>query len=166
MLRKHAAAMAKLTADKTLKSLVCDYFNLTPRNRALTPLLYQRGLGQADLVLALLRIEHPRSRHYIGLLIGHPITIAPPCLLRYNLHVNTARPSTTRPSRVDNAKITYVQDTNPRQPGTESHLRWPWFQVGRTVAQLRVRGVKRRDIAKAIDFGWIKIEEVQHAASH
>lgn len=164
MLRKHAATMAKLTADKSIKSLICDYFDLRPRSHSLTPLMYKRGLGQADLVLALLRISHPMARTYIGLLIGHPITIGAPCLLRYNPNVNTARPSTTRPTGVDNRRITYVQPTNPRQPGTEAHLRWPWFQHGRTVAQLRVRGVKRRDIRKAADMGWIKLEDVQHAA--
>lgn len=161
MLRKHATALAHMTADKSLKKMVCDYFDLAPRSRSLTPLLYQRGLGQADLVLALLRINHSRARHYIGLLIGHPIVIAPPCLLRYNLNSNASRPSITRPVGNDNRRITFVQDTNPRQPGTESHLRWPWFQVGRTVAQLRVRGVKRRDIRKAADFGWIRLEEVR-----
>lgn len=163
MLRKHAHALALMSADKQIKHAVCEYFTVpkTSRRFALTPILYQRGLGQADLVLALLRISHPRARHYIELLIGHAITICAPCLLSYG-NRNTSRPTVTRPEEPDTRRILWVNPTNPRQPGTQANLRWAWFQVGRSVGQLRVRGVKRRDIRKAADMGWIKLEEATH----
>lgn len=153
MLRKHASTIA--TFPGSLRDMIKRYFNI-PLGTALVPGMYQRGLGQADLVLALLRVTHWDARHRICLLIGKQITVATPCLLYYRTNGHpTQVPSTT----YDDRKITFVVADNPRQNGTEAALRWPLFQVGRTVGQLRVRGVKKRDLRRAVRMGWIKLEE-------
>lgn len=155
MLRKHARTLANINRCGALHAALRTYFNLPSKRMALTPALYQKGLGQADLVLALLRIPHPLSRLFIESLIGHPITIGSPCLLGYRTN---GRPHVVHSDTYDDRRITFVTDTNPRQHGTDAHLRWSLFQVGRTVGQLRVRGCKRRDIRRAARKGWITLE--------
>lgn len=158
MLRKHAAVIAELARDRLLAYHVRTYFCL-PHRTAITPAMYQRGLGQADLVLALLRIEHPRAREFIEKLIGHPIVIGPSCLLMWRTN---GAPVVQRSVDPTDRKIAWVHPTNPRQPGTDAHMRWCQYQVGRTVGQLRTRGVRRRDIRLAARRGWIQFEEVAH----
>ena len=127
--------------------------------------LIDRGLGQADLVLALLRLRDQRTayshtlRVYVELLMGHPIVVGPCCLLRYG-H-DTPRPRAVR--SVDDRRIVHVHSTNPRQPCTPAHLRWCEYRVGRTLGQLYVRGVTRRDVRRALRMGWIKLEEMENA---
>ena len=153
MLRHHARTI--VTMQPSLKAKVRAYFGL-PADVALTPAMYQRGLGQADLVLALLRIEHWNARFVIGLLVGKPITIGSPCLLHYRTNgLPTVVPSTDWDAR----RIASVIPDNPRQPGTDAYLRWHQYQAGRTIGQLRVRGVRRRDIRRALRQGWITLEE-------
>jgi hypothetical protein len=161
MLKKHSLVVAMMNRDTTTAFLLRDYFDL-PRHTTLMSCLLHKQLGQADLVLALLRLRDRRPRNhrvlgaYIELLVGHPITVAPTCLLRYA--TNTSHPRVVR-SR-DERKITFVLGTNPRAPATAAHLRWCEFRVGRSLGQLYVRGVTKRDVRKAVRKGWIKVEEV------
>lgn len=161
MLKKHSLVVTMMNRDTNTAFLLRDYFDL-PRNQTLMASLLSKQLGQADLVLALLRLRDQRlhDRHllgaYIELLVGHHITVAPSCLLRYSLA--SPRPKAVR-SR-DDRRLTYVVPENPRAPATVAHLRWCEFRVGRTLGQLHVRGVTRRDIRKALRKGWIKVEEM------
>src|SRR6266404_4838263 len=124
-----------INRDRATKYLLRDYFQL-PRTQALMPALIGANLGQADLVLSLLRLRDtcrtPYARIYscyITLLVGHPIVVGPRCLLAYrtNGHSTVTRDPAAR-------RITYVAPANPRQPGTPAHARWPDFKVGRTLA--------------------------------
>lgn len=162
MLHLHWKTIAQLATHRDLKYLVRDYFSL-PKSQALMPALLAKRLGQADLVLCLLRLRdqhwgmRTQFESHITSLVGHPIHYGPTCLQSYR----------TGPTRIvrskDERRITFVSTTNPRQPGTEAHLRWCEYRVGRTVGQLLVRGVTKRDIRKAIESGWIKVEQEVHA---
>lgn len=155
---KHARAVALLGSNRPIKYLIRDYFAL-PKEMALMPSLLARSLGQADLVLCLLRLRdtHRPLRMpieiYITMLVGHPIEYGPGCLLRYRdngaPHVSLDR----------SPRVTWVTDENPRQPNTDAYLRWPEYKVGRTIAQLKMRGVKTKDIRVAKRKGWIKLEQ-------
>lgn len=160
MLHAHYRTVAFINQNQSMKYLIRDYFSL-PKWQALMPALIGRGLGQADLVLALLRL---RDRHggptktacdqHIAALVGHPIVVCPACLRDYR----------TGPTRVtksrDDRRILFTVHDNPRQPGTEAYLRWCEYRVGRSLGQLYVRGVKKRDVRRAISRGWIKVEEM------
>lgn len=161
MLHAHHRAIALISAHRDLKYLVRDYFAL-PRHRAIAPALLERGLGQADLVLALLRLRdqhravRPAAEALIAALVGHPITIGPPCLARYR-DPAPYLPVDTSP------RITYVAPVNPRQPSTEAHMRWCEYRVGRSVAQLRARGVTARDVRRVRARGWIRLSNQEEA---
>jgi hypothetical protein len=154
----HCTTIAALGRDKPLRYLIRDYFSL-PKTTALMPALLARRLGQADLVLCLLRLRdgHPALREsaegYITRLVGHPILYGPPCLLHYRSNGAPSVGADRSP------RISWVNPTNPRLPRTEAFLRWPEYRVGRTESQLRSRGVTRRDFRRAIRRGWIKLEE-------
>lgn len=159
MLGRHSHVIAMIGRDRSIKYLVRDYFALSVR-QALMPALLGRGLGQADLVLCLLRL---RDRHhlrminvYVHLLVGRPILIGEPCLLRY---ATNGRPTATRSPLAEDRRVIYVQPDNPRQPSTEAHGRWREFKVGRSISQLRIRGVTKRDLRRAVRRGWVRLEE-------
>lgn len=159
MLHTHHRPVARIAAAKTLKYLVRDYFSL-PRTTALMPAMLAGGLGQADLVLCLLRLRDAHAalrttiEDLIADLVGHPIEYGPACLQCYR-----SGPTRVVRSR-DDRRIVYVVPSNPRQPSTEAHLRWCEFRVGRTLGQLYVRGVSKRDVRRAVARGWIRVEEV------
>jgi hypothetical protein len=151
--------IAMINRDRKTSYLLRDYFDL-PRSTSLMPALLSRGLGQADLVLALLRLRDQRTPYarifsaYVELLVGHPIVHGPSCLLKT---MDSGRSKITRSA--DDRRIVYVCPTNPRQPGTDAHLRWCQYQVGRTLGQLYVRGVRKRDVRRALRKSWIRVEE-------
>lgn len=159
LLHRHYRTVAMIANNQSLKYLLRDYFAL-PQRQALMPALLARGLGQADLVLALLRL---RDRHHgvrlaceshIATLVGHPITVGPGCLVYYRVNGPAHVRQDTSP------RITYVVPRNPRQPHTDAYLRWPEFRVGRSVAQLKMRGIKAKDLRVVQQQGWIRLEEV------
>ncbi len=158
MLHKLHFQVTCVARDYNLKFLIRDYFDL-PKGTALLPALLARGLGQADLVLCLLRLRDAHSglrraaEGHIAALVGHAITVGPPCLMYY-------RASGAPTVRTDlSPRISWVASENPRLPRTEAYLRWADFKIGRTEAQLKLRGVTRRDFRKAVRRGWIKLEE-------
>jgi hypothetical protein len=159
MMKKHSLVISMMNRDRSTAYLLRDYFDLR-RGTTLMASLLQRGLGQADLVLALLRLrdQHRRPRRlldfYVTMLVGHPIQVGPSCLRDY-------RSATTRTVRSrDDRRITFVIPGNPRAASTEAHDRWCEFMVGRTLGQLLVRGVTKRDIRRSLRKGWIKVEEL------
>lgn len=162
MLHKHHRTVARIAATRDLKYLVRDYFAL-PRATALMPAMLARGLGQADLVLCLLRLRdhHEALRRttedLIAALVGHPICVGPSCLLSYR---TTAQRGVRVVRSKDDRRITSVVQDNPRQPNTSAHLRWCEYRVGRTIGQLLVRGITRKDILRAQRRGWIQVEEM------
>jgi len=161
MLKLHHAAVARMGINRDLKYLVRDYFSLS-RTQALMPALLAQKLGQADLVLCLLRLRDAHAHRslrasiesYITMLVGHPICIGPSCLQRYHDKIKPPPIALDRSPRV-----TFVTPDNPRQPNTDAHLRWCEYRVGRTVAQLRARGVTPKDVRLARRNGWIRTEE-------
>ncbi len=158
MLHAHARTVARLNNNPGLKYLIRDYFSM-PRTTALMPALLSRALGQADLVLCLLRLRDAHAgvrlacEAHITALVGHPISIGPGCLLRYRddgrLHVALDR----------TPRVVWVTPGNPRKPNTDAYPRWCEYRVGRSTAQLRTRGVKPKDIRLARRRGWIRLEE-------
>ncbi len=161
MLHRHHSTVADLAFDTNLKYLVRDYFNLPARKNLLSAML-DSGLDHADLVLGLL---HLRDRHhpqpvavaagaFIERLVGHPIAYGTPCLAGYRCGPATHAKLDRSP------RLVWVTPTNPRHPGTTAYQRWPEYRVGRSVAQLRIRGVKPKDLRIAQRNGWIKLEEV------
>lgn len=160
MLRKHAAVIGRINNDPQIKSKILQYFGIVRSPEYLTPVLYQRGLGQADLVLCLLRIGGARARVYVEQLIGHSITIGPPCLLLYRTN---GKPRPAHQRAADDRKVIFVVPGNPRVSNTGAALRWNEVKLGKTVSQLRSRGVWKRDIRIALKRGWIKLEDTTHA---
>lgn len=160
-MKQHKTTITLIQNDPLTSFLVRDYFNL-PRSEALMSSLLRRNLGQADLVLCLLRLRdktrndwHRVFTHYINRLVGHPIFIGQPCLLHYR--INGHAPRVIQRSANDR-RITWVTPNNPRDPHSQAYLRWTDFRVGRSISQLRIRGHKRRDIYHAIKKEWIKVE--------
>lgn len=154
MLRKHSSTIVMVQNIPQLRAHVQAYFGLEG-DFALTPQLYQRGLGQADLVLCLLRSRSYLARKAIERLIGHPILVGEPCLLKY---YQNGAPTATRPSEGLDRRIAYVVPRNPRAPATDAWQRWKLYRVGRTLGQLRVRGINQREIRTALRAGWIRLE--------
>lgn len=161
MLLRHHQTIARLATDLSLKYLIRDYFGL-PVTTALMPAMLARGLGQADLVLCLLRIRdaHRSLRtaieEHITALIGRAIHACPPCLQLYNQRPVNPQDATRT---ADDRRVTHVTLANPRQEGTDAYMRWHEFRVGRTIGQLVTRGITKRDIRRAVRNGWIKMEE-------
>lgn len=161
MLRKHFATVSLIDQDRHTSYLVRDYFALSH----ITPLLpacEQRGLFQADLVCALLVLRDQRTTHatvftdFIEALMGHPIQIGAPCLSQYRAQSLLTRIVRSK----DQRRITAVVPHNPRQPQTTPFFQWREYRVGRTLGELMVRGITRRDIRRALKRQWIRVEEV------
>lgn len=164
MLRRHATTIAMICRDTHVRPSVFEYFSL-PAGRSLMSCLVERKLGQADLVLCLLHLRD-RSRapsrllnFYIERLVGRSISVGPSCTLLWR-H-NSQSPVVTRPPSGYERKITFVVDHNPRQRGTDAHERWSCVRPGRTLAQLLVRGFRRRDVRVALRRGWIRVDDAQ-----
>jgi len=162
-MKHYQTTIVLISKDELTSFLIRDYFDL-PRKEALISALLSRDLGQADLVKALLHfMDHATNhdwwrvhRHYVHRLVGRPIQVGPPCLLKYK--ANGRSPSALYPKHPHDRRIVWTSPHNPRQPGTMAHLRWADIKVGRTISQLRARGHKLRDIHTAIKRGWIRIE--------
>lgn len=126
------------------------YFNLG--SGPLIVSLYRAGLGQADVVLALLKINSDCARRAVERLVGRPITVCPSCLLIYDYN-------RSRPKLGSQPVITWVMRSPPLRSSTKIAACYPEFRVGRTREQLVCRGVSRGDIRRAVRRGWIKMSE-------
>lgn len=141
ILPRYVAAICEIDRDPAVLARVRGMLGLAPR-----PLIYAlhaAGMGQADLVLALLHV--PLARWHVENVLGSPITVLPPVRLTYPVN----GPPRTR--------ITHVTP-NPRKPCTATHARYAaTFRAGRTLEEARVRGATTRDIRQATRRGWIRI---------
>lgn len=152
MLRRHLPAIAAMDRTPSLSYRVRQYFGLGSR-----PLIREcTHLSQADIVLCLLTINSQRAREIIGSLVGKPITVAPACRLQWGF--NKQSPSVSR-----QPVITWVKDACevPLRRGTRLALSYPEFKCGRTLQQLRQRGVSRGDLRRAMQRGWIRVSGLQ-----
>jgi hypothetical protein len=148
MHKRHFPAIAAIDITPALAYRVRQYFDLGSK-----PLIYEMShFSQADLVLCLIRIGTPRARQITESLIGRPITVGPACKLHWSF--NKQMPSLRR-----QPVITWVKDAYlvPLRRGTRLALCYPEFKCGRTLQQLRQRGVSRGDISRAVNRGWIKL---------
>lgn len=128
--------------SRTTRKMISRYFGFPTTPRRLWQSLRDAEFCQADVVLALLRMNLLRDAEA---LVGRPITHCPPAL-----RSGSRTPVLRAPDPV--IAIVYA---NPRAPGTEAHERYHHFRVGRTVAQARARGARRRDVRMALRRGWI-----------
>jgi hypothetical protein len=119
----------------------------------LVEVLTIRGLGQADVVLALLRGPASMHRH-VEALVGRPVERLPPITLRPLPPLASCPHETPAADRRRIAKIDR-SDLPPLRPS--SRLRE--FRVGRTVAQLLARGVTRHEVRDAVRSGWCVLSE-------
>lgn len=150
MLKTHLQILAAMRRHPALMYRLRHYFSL-PARAPFHLALRARGIGQADLVLALLRINTRKSIFFAERLIGKPITRGQACLLRYR--VNGRAPTVLRQPRV-----VWVTPINPHPRLTDSRIRFSHYQLGRTEQQLRLRGLTRRDIRTAIRNNWIQMQ--------
>lgn len=148
ILPRYVTAVASVDRDRVVAFLVRRQLGLSGR-----PMLYalsERGLGQADLVLALLRVGTAPALARVELIVGRPILHCRSQWLRWP--VNGV-------PRVSSPRIRAVV-SNPRRPNTPAHDRFASaFRPGRTIEECRVHGATKRDIRSASRRGWIVVEE-------
>lgn len=133
------------------------YFSARPRRRGESGWLpsvslAELGVGQVDVVLALMRAESRPHLECAEWLIGHRIIRCPPCL----------RPSAPLEigdvTRIGDMRRVISVTPNPRHPATGAHYRFAIFRPGMSVEQFIVRGGTRRDVRSAVANGWIQLE--------
>lgn len=147
----HRRACARLSAP--LRFRIFLYFDLPPFAKNVADVLHDHGLWQADLVLCLLRIDSREARALVAKLVGHPITVCPPCLR----HARRAPPP--RGLARNELRITWVHpDLSSRLSG-DLALRARHLKPGTTLAQYRARGGRRRDIRVALKRGLVRVEK-------
>lgn len=149
-LRRHLQTVALVERVPALLYRVRRYFLLPSIPLALA--MRRARLGQADLVLCLLRIGTQTARAFVERLIGRPIQVSRPI----ELHYRRANDSAPRIVRVP--RITHVVPVNPCRKSTRFWSHFSLFKVGRTIAQLIARGVTRREVRLAQRRGWIVVE--------
>lgn len=110
--------------------------------------LHIKGLGQADVVLELLRLTLIPE---VELLLGHPIT-------RYAARTVKPLPAYIQETTQWDRRIAFAAP-NPRLPATEAFQRYKELRPGVTLATALKRGVTYRDIREAISNKWITVHE-------
>lgn len=156
MIPAHARAVNAMPYD--VVEFILDYFQARrPRRRERGWLpsvsLAELGIGQADVVMALLDANHPRMTRCAEWLIGRPITRCPPCLRPLGPPIGLGDVRSP-----DERRITFVEQ-NPRLPTTGAFYRYAIFRVGMTVQSFLMRGGQRRDVRVAQRRGWIQLSE-------
>lgn len=146
MLRKYLVAIAAISSTPALSYRVRQYFGLG--SRPLIIELRHAELSHADIVLCLLRINTERARTIIASLMGKPITIGPACRLVWP--DNRQSPIVRSQPTVTRVNLDIVVRRR-----TRLHACLPEFRIGRTLDQLRMRGVSRGDIKRAVRKGVI-----------
>lgn len=148
ILARYLAAVASVDKDQVVSILVRRDLRLPPR-----PMPYALAachLGQADLILSLLRINTRGSRRLIERVLGRPILLCPGVHLAWRVN---GKPLVRRSPR-----IVSVVD-NPRKPNTTAYDRFGRaFKPGRTVEQCLAHGARKRDLRGALRRGWIVLE--------
>ncbi|RPH72759.1 MAG: hypothetical protein EHM78_02315 [Myxococcaceae bacterium] len=111
------------------------------------------AVTRADLALALLRIGTEEARSCIERVTGRAIQVGP-----YNPPPWPPRPVARSPEHLG-PRLVRV-DPNPCLPTTQAFLRYKKLRVGLTEAQLKTRGISRRDVQRWTAAGRIQFEEV------
>jgi hypothetical protein len=138
-----------LGLDPTVHDYLRGYFH-SP-GTTITATINDHNLGQADLVLALLR--GPPTLHAAAeALVGRPIVRLPPVMPKPLPKL----PPPPETPLADRRKVLAVAP-NPRLPTTPAFHRYREVRVGRTVAQLLRRGVTRKDVREAVRNGWVRL---------
>lgn len=148
ILPRYFTAVACVDRDPVVSFLVRRHLGLD-RHRPMLYALSARNLGQADLVLALLRIGTRPAMALVERVVGRPVRLCPCVWLRWPVN---GRPRTRLLPR-----FRLAVSNNPRRPNTPAHAR---FEVavrdGFTIEQMRLRGATRRDVRRALREGWIR----------
>lgn len=113
--------------------------------------LSRAGLGQADVVLELLRLDLIPE---VEALIGHPITRCPTRVYRPLPLAPRAAPGPD-----DRRVLSVVR--NPRLPTTDSFQRFRLIQPGTTISSLLKRGVTRKDLRECARNSWVVLSELR-----
>jgi hypothetical protein len=147
ILPRYFTAVASVDRDRVVSFLVRRALRLSRR-----PMIYalsERGLGQADLVLALLRVGTGPALALVERVVGRPVLHLRSQWLRWPIN---------GVPRVSSPRLRIVATANPRRPNTPAHDRFgAAFRAGvTTIEQLRARGASKRDIRMARRRGWIE----------
>lgn len=149
-LNRHRRRLAGVSPE--LRSHVLWYFKIPPVRDHLADVLGWYGLWQADLVLCLLRSPTREARRLVGTLIGHPITVCPPCLsgsrrrLPVKLFVDGER------------RVTWV-GKNLFAETSDMYRRFGMLRPGMLESEFKARGGRRKDLRVALRRGLIKMEK-------
>jgi hypothetical protein len=137
-----------------LRAEVLRVLRLPPLTDNLVDVLDGVGMGQADLVLALLRATSNtrEARTVVGVLIGHPIVVCPPCLRLAHQRLPQ------RKYRDGERRVTWVGE-NKFPPTSKFHERFRMLRPGMLVSEYRARGGQHRDLRFALARGLIRMEK-------
>ena len=150
ILHRYVSAIAVVDRDLAVSRLVRRRLCLHP-TRPMLYALHAMGLGQADLVLALLDVGTEGAREHVARIVGRPVRVLPSAYLGWSL--------SGRPRVKFSPKIVHVSPC-PRKPGTDAEKRYEYcFREGLTLEQARARGATKRDIRRAVHREWIKLGE-------
>lgn len=151
MLPRHARTLNSLAPD--VLDYLLFYFSCRPlRGPGDLPsiALAEKGYGQADVVLALLRADEPRFFEAAERMMGQRITRCPPFLGPH--YMPLANPDSTD---ADRRRILRV---DREAVGRCRNHRMSILREGMSVDSFLARGGLRRDIGRAVKRGWIELE--------
>jgi hypothetical protein len=157
MLEKYRDAAASVRGP--LRGYILDYFCLSRRSRrSLFDLCREAGLGQADLVISLVRAHSAEADAAIERLIGRPILRLPPQRRDYRRPKIVSRTGDDRLVTAFSIGATTLRG-GAILPGSPMYDRLAVIRPGMSLLGLVARGVSRRDIRIAVRRGWLEIEE-------
>lgn len=136
-----------------------------PSGDALFDACESSGLSQAQVVLAL--APNPSAEATVALekLVGRPIVryVTPvrstPAPRSHTAAVSAARGAAMKKS--DPRKISWVQDANPKKPGSAAHHKFGLYRVGMSVSEFIEAGGTIADVKWDTERGFVKLEDMQ-----
>lgn len=150
-MRPHHALLVNALPAETRRDIAL-YFSIALCGRLLSERLAENALGQADCVLALLRLDRMMEVEWLlGRRIVHCPAAHKPAFLPSGSDLEVRSGDDRRIARVG---------VNTALPTTGKFYRWRIFRPGMTVGQAIVRGVTRRDVRLALRRGMIVLEGV------
>lgn len=128
----------------------------------------EQHISHADVVMSLYNDRSVEAVSAVERLIMRPIDRRTP----YEVNISRlARPpgshrqstGTTpgmRPGAIpDHHIIRLLASSNPKKPGSESHVRFAYYEDGMTVASYIAKGGRRPDLAWDTDKGFIRVDD-------
>lgn len=150
MLKKYQRAINGL--EWAAQVMLRSHFKIERAHGSLYNQLDQAGLGQAEVVMALIADGRPQMRHAAEAVIGARIQ-------RLRSGMPPPPSPVLPPARTGDARrFTFVVRPNPRLPSTHSHTRFQAFRTGRSVEDFLKRGGTRRDLREALTARWVTLE--------